>query len=956
MPKSQQLLNQGEQPSVVLQGFAGLSLKLDLVNRPKNSFQQLDNFDLCVPGSIRKIPPASVYGGPYTANLLNCIEYLAQPNNPQGGIRRIIAVGADGKLYDVVTGLLYSDTSALLGTPPTVPFMLQYSGYYVPFNIRAWQASTAYALNDAVLGFGRDGNVYVFVVTTAGTSNTANVVVIGQPIGYGEPPIWPTSGSVTDGSVVWTNVGKPTSTRFLANFLSIVVPGKQPIRINEWQYDPTNVGESPKVTIGQMGVSAPEVPIGITSANIVVTPNLNGYAPSAGRAYLWTLYNPQTLQESSPSPFVGRTQIYEIDSAGRSVTINGSILLPLPPPTKGIPFQSYQSYALYMPVSALTPAIGQGYTQVRVYATKDGAANFFLVQQLYDGAGNLITDANGGVSITQLIAAQAANSYFAYIPIPGSQNVSAVALVFEGSGFINLAPDPVNLGSASWSAGVGTGIQVVSDLAPDGADAFEYIGTGGAASLNTYRSSAINVQHQQYYFQAYIDNSAGTGGAVTWKVMTLGGTVLLTLTQVDGAAGVLSGTFTPSVAQKQVKIVVSITGTTVASGNSVLWANPQLYVGGSLPTIVTNYPTPDASLIVPAPLPFTNNPPPVAAMAEILNDSLHLVDNNDQTRIWYSQQGQYEKFGLNAFVRTTVTKNADQILEVIKCFDRILVGKGRSVEQITTYPPQTPVPVDPQHGVLARRATITWGSSVLGILTNGLGQVNLAASIQEDRISVGMAGTLFGDDVKPLIDSINPATLRATNTGSILPCPAIYNKLDMFLLAYSVGSGYADNVLMYFLGRSGRGFSRITALPNNANIITLKEIQDPASGDYFLLALTNDAKTYKMFGGTQDGTVMAVAVTQPLPTPSDIPEEYWDTDKSFEYLYVEGQDISNYQISTSLDGGTTFNTPQALTKKFRVGRRGKSLVIKLTHATVTSNTPLISYMKLSYGIVGLTNS
>lgn len=102
--------------SLPLRGFEGLSLKVDFANRARNSWQQLDNFDLYVPGSLRKVLPALLYGGPYGANGLNCIEYLAQPNNPQGGIRRALMVGADGKIYDLAsttpaTALL--DTSAL---------------------------------------------------------------------------------------------------------------------------------------------------------------------------------------------------------------------------------------------------------------------------------------------------------------------------------------------------------------------------------------------------------------------------------------------------------------------------------------------------------------------------------------------------------------------------------------------------------------------------------------------------------------------------------------------------------------------------------------------------------------------------------------------------------------------------------------------------------------------------
>lgn len=176
-------------------------------------------------------------------------------------------------------------------------------------------------------------------------------------------------------------------------------------------------------------------------------------------------------------------------------------------------------------------------------------------------------------------------------------------------------------------------------------------------------------------------------------------------------------------------------------------------------------------------------------------------------------------------------------------------------------------------------------------------------------------------------------------------------------------ANYNDTVLLRFMGTS-KGFSLLKALPGGALIITLKEVQVPSggtgswplagNGDASIIALTNDKNSYVLFAGAQDGTVVATAITQPLPTPSDIPEEYWDTDKHFDYLYSEGVDLSNFRVSFSLDGGMTFNIPQPLTKKFKVGMRGKSLTIKLTHAAATSLTPVISHLKLSYTIEGLT--
>ncbi len=55
-----------------------------------------------------------------------------------------------------------------------------------------WAATTAYALSDRRAPVSRNGHIYT--VTTAGTSGA-------------NEPLWPSSGTVTDGTVVWTEAG-----------------------------------------------------------------------------------------------------------------------------------------------------------------------------------------------------------------------------------------------------------------------------------------------------------------------------------------------------------------------------------------------------------------------------------------------------------------------------------------------------------------------------------------------------------------------------------------------------------------------------------------------------------------------------------------------------------------------------------------------------------------------------
>ncbi len=147
-----------------------------------------------------------------------------------------------------------------------------------------------------------------------------------------------------------------------------------------------------------------------------------------------------------------------------------------------------------------------------------------------------------------------------------------------------------------------------------------------------------------------------------------------------------------------------------------------------------------------------------------------------------------------------------------------------------------------------------------------------------------------------------------------------------------------------------------------SGVITIKEVQfvDPITGKELLgvLASFADGKVYQLFGGTQDGSVLATAITWPLPDLTQLPIEDRDTMKVFRELWVEGVDLGNWILYWSTDGKLASDPTKVyspgvpLQNRNQIGVNGRQIVLKFTHEAPSDFTPLLSYMKLNYDIVG----
>lgn len=939
--------------------FSGLSLKIDQPNQPNNVWQVLDNVDLYVPGSIRKVLPPTLYSSPsypVSGNIIAICNYYAQPNRTAGPINRLLGYGTDSRIYNLVTGAVWFNAGSFGANITNVLFLEQVPIFFVPYNPRSWRASTVYAQYDFVLKYDpTNGSLYVWYVSNVGGGTSTST-----------EPEW-IGTTITDNTVTWTKRGVLGSNTFQENALLVQIPGVGLFMCIEWQYDPNNVGETPKIAAQFVGNPPPQIApeIGI----VQIDPNLNGYAPVSGRGYVYTFYNPGTLHETSPSPFAGPTKITETDNSNTVATIPGSLLPPLPTTvdTKGnnVQFQSYQIIYVAIQEAAAVQAAANGYSSIYLYGTKDGGATFFRVTNIFDLNNNLISNSDGSVAISDLIALQTANSWQDYFPLPTPQPLQNSLRLYEGGGPLNYVPDPENFGAAQWSAGNAGTMVVVPGDAPDGNAAIELPGTGGAGPLTTMRSNPFSVPAgQTMYFQAFNDPSQASAGTIQWQVISADlGTVYLTLSWTAGAgASSKNGTFVAPA--NKIRIRARATGVNSPVGTDVIWADPLLILNSLAPgPVVTNYVTPDESLTIPAPAALSQNPPPIGVSMALYNGSIFVVEQGT-FKIWYSNKGDAQSFGSEQFL-PLIDEAGVPVFELAKAFDRLIVGKQRNVIQVTgdAISGFNQNEIDPNHGVQSVRSSICIGDALISLLADGLVYLALGAYLSgispdiTDHVQVGFRREQpIGDPVKPLTDLIDPASLRTELLTA--PCPTLDTNQNIYMFGYrnrGDSPTYSDKFLLATLTHRGASpWTTYSFLPPGVTSATLLQgdLIDPTTGNIVTLMAGDNGKVYQMWGGTQDGEVTATAVTWPLPDLTQLPADLRDTVKVFEELWIEGEDVGDWVVKVSKDFGATYQTVQnAGGNRYRLGINATQLVIKFTHSVSSSVTPLLSWMKLSWSVV-----
>lgn len=973
-------------PEIEIKALSGLSLKLDQPNQPNSVFKQLVNCDLYIPGSIRKVRPATPYGvGLSGQSYLNFVNYWAQPNKASGPINRLLAITSNAELVDMITGAVYVNFSPFVTTPIiTIPYMEVYPLFFNPFNVVTWAPGIAVNTTDCVMKYGSyDGKFYIYSPAANGTTGAIE-------------PAWDPTGVTPgpDGTVNWVNEGEVESSRFQENALIWSIPGFPSFFFIEYQYNPNNPNETPSYWFRYVGIFQPEVPI--ECVPVTIAPNLDGYSPVAGRGFVYTLYDPHTFHESSPSPFAGPTQINNI-TGGVSVkeTVPGSLLPPLPTGTGNSPFLSYQSYYLAIPEYVVDLASNAGYTAIFYYATKDGGATFYRISTLLDDQGNIISNSDGSVPINTLIALTAARQWTDVYPLPTSMFQQYSCRVYEGSGFINLAPDPVNLGPQSWTQANAQDIVVVpgdGQVPPPNLGggnqiwaAGELTGTNPTPPMkkSTLRSNKIQVTPgAQYFFEAFADATtlvsatAPGGDGIEWDVIagdfSNQNSPYLTLVWGPGANGFQSGTFIPGNANVRLRMFANHV-VVQDVGDIVVWSTPFLYLGGLSPAIPTNYPTPDDALVVPAPAALSQQPPPIFIQMAMYGGSIFGIEEGT-FRIWFSNSGDFQSYGANSYLPLTDSAGVP-VLELKTVYDRLLVGKQTSMSSVLpdagATPPFTQVGIDPNHGVQTVRSSIGFGNSFVTLLSTGLTVISIGTQLLQlggqtlDSVSTGFrAEHVIGDPIKPYTDQIVTIGLRSPLIDS--PCPAVDTNRNFFLFSFLYGKSgiITEKLVVANMAHQGPSpWSELNpAIPVQApgaaaqTVNSMGEIIDPTTGQLLLLAVgtgqINFPQTgYALFNGTQDGTLTAIAETWPLPDLQQLPPPMRDAIKIFHELWVEGEDIENWTYQWSTDLGETYSAPMGLRVRNKIGVNGRQISFKFTHSVPASSPtldPLLSYMKITY--------
>lgn len=362
------------------------------------------------------------------------------------------------------------------------------------------------------------------------------------------------------------------------------------------------------------------------------------------------------------------------------------------------------------------------------------------------------------------------------------------------------------------------------------------------------------------------------------------------------------------------------------SNDSVARSSPVTTVYDGVASIPKR-PNPDAVLVNPpggAPAIDSHNPPPVAVWGAVYQSRYWLVKADLKTLV-FSAIGDFQSFDVDNFF--TFSKDIlDEITAIIALADRMIVNGKNTARQITgsDFTNFVEVPVDMRRGALGRRAACNDGDKMYVLTSESIA-----------RLSFAEGGPPFiGDHIKPLTDSIDPASYQ-----SIIDMDINAKRGILYFAIKVAGAVYNDQIILADLSRDSP-FSVIKGLPTE--VITVRDLEF-SDGSTDLVFSGADGFTYRLYdnvGGS--GSLVAVAETQQLPL---VDTSIW---KTFQDIWTTVTDRQNWLAAFSVDGGQTFSADRPLFQKLPIGLNGLEVIIRVTHNVNNGVAALISRAKLRY--------
>jgi hypothetical protein len=842
MPNPQSQLLQ-----VNIDGFQGIDIERGVLERAVNSFSRLDNFDMTKRRVLKKIAGNVMLSNISTEAIVALRDYQLTPASPHylvsiddvGIMRFQPNVLVSGNLCGADGNLL---KGVLIPKLDTAPFMV----------------SLPLVDTDLMEGVRN----YIFV--------TLN--------GLADVQKW--DGTQDPDGITVVGVANPTDSWNVQYLHSLIVPQQLYIR--------TDIGTS------YYGTS----------------PNASQGIPLVfGRRYRWTWYNPRTQHDSSlaanslaPVP-TDMLRIVELATHQQSpakpggvalTTNNASFLMAAP-----LFFDNMPNRLVAEPI--LSP--GPGYTHVRVWATRDGGTDYWLVPRLYNQFGQVATDANGAIPIINL-------QYGMATP---NADPSDAPMLWDGY------------------------IPHTNPFfpSPQYDDALQFTVNGGGQSgftLNVTKNADPNVLKSQFQLDGdatvyTIVSSVPAGGSnFTWTIYPA-----LVLSPNDASH------------------IEFLQSKPVADTDLIIPFVPQ-----NEPGIVTNTDR-------------INDPPPRASWGVVYQNRLFLLNAADQTQLHFSMLGRYESFPPDNVMRftqadfdpITALLTGRQVGLVSQGADaQLVVGKERTSAKITGTD-QSDFAIQSmfaETGIVHKRAAVVAEGFFVGWSRRGLESFE-----PQQPLYVGLKIKDLWNKAT-FDDTFGPSFTTWRKEGQLL---LGINLHEAPRADFTTGVQIDRIILMrpiIWLGSQTIGgqaefespFSKITALPTLLGILLESGFDDNVR----VLAGGLDGNLYQLFvGGSNQATSGVEAVVATAET-QELPQDDKTSRKIFRRIRFDGQNISGdtgWKCQFSVDGGITFSPMQRLFTETFVGMVGKQLIVRVIHDRAVGDNespPMISNMVMEYSPIG----